>query len=168
MSFLRSQSFRVATLLALVLTLAAALAAAAAARAAAGDRAKVEAKLARQYDPIKKARLEVQLAEISFKEARKLYLEGDSESGLEKLKEMLSWSEKAHDRLFKTGRNPRKKPGGFKDAEITLRKLERRLANFRLAVPLQDREEIQKITARLTKLREDLLLGIMRGREKKK
>ena len=161
MSFLRSQSFRVATSLALVLALAAAM-------AAASDRAKVEAKLARQYDPIKKARLEVQLAEISFKEARKLYLEGDSESGLEKLKEMLSWSEKAHDRLFKTGRNPRKKPGGFKDAEITLRRLERRLADFRLAVPLQDREEIQKITARLTKLREDLLLGIMRGKEKKK
>ncbi len=166
MSFLRSQSFRVAALLALVLALAAALAAAG--DRAAGDRAKVEAKLARQYDPIKKARLEVQLAKISFQEARKLYLEGDSESGLEKLKEMLSWSEKAHDRLFKTGRNPRKKPAGFKDAEITLRKLERRLAHFRLAVPLQDREEIQKITARLTKLREDLLLAIMRGKEKKK
>ena len=166
MSFLRSQSFRVAALLALVLALAAALAAAG--DRAAGDRAKVEAKLARQYDPIKKARLEVQLAKISFQEARKLYLEGDSESGLEKLKEMLSWSEKEHDRLFKNGRNPRKKPASFKDAEITLRKLERRLAHFRLAVPLQDREEIQKITARLTKLREDLLLAIMRGKEKKK
>ncbi len=161
MSFHRSQSFRVATLLALVLILVLAL-------AAADDRAKIEAKLARQYDPIKKARLEVQLAEISFKEGRKLYLEGDSESGLKKLKEMLSWSEKAHDRLFKTGRNPRKKPGGFKDAEITFRKLERRLADFRLAVPVQDREGIQKITARLTELREDLLLGIMKGKEKKK
>ena len=158
MSFHRSQSFRVATLLALAAALA----------AAASERPKVEAKLARERNPIKKARLEVQLAEISFKEARKLYLEGDSESGLEKLKEMLSWSEKAHDRLFETGRNPRKKPGGFKDAEIKLRKLERRLSDLRLAVPFQDREEMQKITARLTELREDLLLGIMRGKEKKK
>ena len=159
MSFRSRQSFRVATLLVLATALVA---------AAASERAKVEAKLAREGNPIKKALLEVQLAEISLKDARRLYQEGDPENGLEKLKEMLSWSEKAHDRLFQTGRNPRKKPGGFKKAEIRLRKLGRRLADLLLAVPFEERKEIQNIAGRLSEIRERLLLGILQGKEAKK
>ena len=136
--------------------------------AAPSSRAKVEAKLARQSNPIKKARLQVELAEISFNEGRKLYLENDPESGLEKLKEMLSWSEKSHDVLFGTGRDPRKKPSGFKKVEIKLRKLDRRVKALSLAVPFEEREEMAKITKRLLELREHLMLSIIRGTEKEK
>lgn len=128
----------------------------------------LKARLDRENDPIKKARLEIRLAEMAFDEARKLYEKGDAEKGLARLQEMLSFVVSAHDHLQSTGRDPRKRPSGFKETEIKLRELSRRLEDLRVSLPIEERGEIEKIAARIVEIRDHLLRGLMRVKGAKK
>jgi len=130
------------------------------------DAAELKARLARERDPIKRARLHLRLAESLFNAADHKYQDGESADGLAALQQMLASVEDAHRLLFGTGRDPRKKPKGFKEAEIKLREFSRRLEDLRLSLPVDERPEVQKIEARLHKLHEDLLNGIMRVKRK--
>lgn len=136
--------------------------------AGAEDRAQVKAKLAHETDPIRRARAQIRLAELKLEEAAKRYEEGAPETGLAHLQEMLSLVVEAHDQLFGTGRDPRKRPKGFKEAEIKLREISRRLEDLRVALPVDERGEIEKIAARVVEIRDHLLHGIMRVKDGKK
>ena len=133
---------------------------------AADTEAQVKAKLAQESDPIKRARLQIRLAEFRLDEARKQYDEGEPEPGLAQLKQMLALVEEAQNGLFGTGSNPRRKPRGFKEAEIKLRELSRRLEDLRVSIPTEERVEVEKIAGRLVEIRERLLLGLMNVRKK--
>jgi hypothetical protein len=136
---------------------------------AAGDvPATIKARLEREKDPIKRAQLEIRLAESRLDDAVHAYDEGSAELGLAGLKEMFSLLSEAHDRMFETGRNPRKKPKGFKEAEIKFREMSRRLVDLRMSVPLQDREPMDKIIAQMAKMQEHLLHGLMQVKGAKK
>ncbi len=131
------------------------------------EQAQVRARLARENDPFRRARLQLRLAELLLDEGRKLYEEAEPEKGLAKLHEMLSLAVDTHDRLFATGNEPRKKPKGFKESEIKLRELSRRLEDLRLAIPTEERPEVEKIAARLLEIRDHILNGLMNVKGKK-
>lgn len=122
----------------------------------------LEGKLAQEKDPVKRAALQMRLAEFCLDDARKLYEEGTSEKGLAKLNQMMRWVTGAHDELFATGRDPRKKPKGFKEAEIKLREISRQVEDLKLSMPVDDREQVDEILEKLTEVRDHLLHGIMR------
>ncbi len=128
----------------------------------------LKARLERESDPIRKARLELRLAELALNEGTGLYERGESEKGMGRVEEMLSLVVSAHDRLEATGRDPRKRPSGFKETEIKIREFSRRLEDLRVSLPTEERGGIEKIVARLVELRDHLLHRLMRVKEPKK
>ena len=130
--------------------------------------AQAKARLAQERDPVKRARLQIRLADFRLDEGRKQYEEGGPEQGLAQLQQMLSLVLEAQDGLFGTGKNPRKRPRGFKEVEIKLRELSRRLEDLRVSIPTEERGEVEKIAGRLLEIRERLLHGLMNVKEKKK
>ena len=126
-----------------------------------------KAKLDQETDPFDRAKLQIRLAGFALDEARKQYDEASVEKGLKSLQEMLKLVEDAQEQLFGTGNNPRKKPKGFKEAEIKLRELSRRLEDLRLSLPTEERGELEKIAARLVEIRDKLLHGLMSVKGKK-
>lgn len=139
----------------------------AAAPARGDEREELQGKIGRENDPIKKSRLHIRLAELYLDDAGDLYEKGQPEKGQAKLKEMMSLVEQAEEALFGTGRDPRKKPKGFKEAEIKLREFRRRLEDLRLAIPVDERGPLDKAIARVTEIDDRLVRGIMRVKEVK-
>ncbi len=129
----------------------------------------LRAKLASENDLVRKARLAARLAVMEFDQARKELSDGDAEKGAAGLREMMGHIELAYSSLKDTKRNPRKNPAGFKDIEIKLRALTRKLDDLRTSQPLDERPPIEKMVARLNFIVDDLLNGLMNvpSREKK-
>lgn len=158
-----SRGRRLAILVALCTGLWAVAAAILPARAAtASEQDELKARLSRETDPVKRSKMEVRLAEIDLDAATQLYGQGSFDQGLEKIQSMLGYIEQAHNDLFNTGRDPRKKPKGFKETEIKLREFHRRLEDLRLTIPLEDRAPVDKVLARVVEIHDHFLNGLMR------
>lgn len=127
----------------------------------------IRAKIEQEQDAIKRARLEVRLAELFLVDSRKLYDDGDPEKGLAKLREVETLVRQAYDRMFATGNNPRRKPRGFKDTEIKLREFARDLEDLRVSLPTDERGDVEKVQSEIKDLQENLLHALMSGKEKK-
>lgn len=125
----------------------------------------LKAQIERERDPIKRAQFQLRLADLRLDEARKQYDAADDETGLATLRDMQALIESVEEGLFATGRDPRKKPKGFKDAEIQLRTMQRRLQDLRMSVPVDLRPPIEGIMKRLAEIQEEFLYGIMRVKE---
>lgn len=68
--------------------------------------------------------------------------------------------------LHETGKNPRKSPKWFKRAESSTRDLLRRLDSFQQSMDAADRPLIDAVKARVQQVHDDLLLGVLEGKEK--
>jgi hypothetical protein len=129
---------------------------------ASDERERLQTRAARENNPVRKARFLVQIAERDFQQASELYSKGYPEKGLEHLQMMLAVLEDTNEVLFSSGRDPRRRPRGFKDTEIKLRELGRRTEDLRVTLPVDERGDVEKITDRLREIQDDLLHGIMR------
>lgn len=127
----------------------------------------IQAKLAREQDPVKRAQLQLKLAGLRLDDATRFYRSGDDAKGLAALKEMLGLSEQVEKGLFATGRDPRKKPKGFKDAEIAFRKMHRKLVDLRVTLPVDERPVIEEIIRRIDEMHDEFLYGIMKVKDSK-
>lgn len=128
----------------------------------------LRARLASEADLIRKARLAIRLAEIELEAMRKAYAEGEVEKGSAGLKQMMDYIEQANKHLSDTGRDPRRKPQGFKDTEIKLRTFLRRLEDLRASLPVDERPDVEEVMERIREIQQSLLNGIMRVKERKK
>ena len=128
----------------------------------------LRSKLAMETDLVRKARLAARLAVMEFDQARKDYSGGDADKGAAGLAEMMAHIELSNSSLKETKRNPRKNPSGFKDIEIKLRALNRRLDDLRASLPLDERPPVEKMVSRVTEIVEDLLHGLMNTAKGKK
>jgi len=127
---------------------------------------RLRARIATEGDLVHKAKLEMKLADFVLEQTRKLYGAGNVDKAEDSLKEMMMLCEGAFEHLFATHRDPRKRPGGFKETEIRMREFVRRLEDVKPTLPLDDRPPVEKAVTRLRDMHEDLLLGIMRVKKK--
>lgn len=67
--------------------------------------------------------------------------------------------------LDESGKNARKRPKYFKKAEIGIRRLVRRLDNFKIEMSPDDRPPVEALVSRAQKLQEEILQAIM-GKKK--
>jgi hypothetical protein len=72
----------------------------------------------------------------------------------------------AYASLMKTGKDPRKSPKWFKQAEIETRNLLRRIETFQQQMSFADRELLDKTKAKVQQVHDDLLVGLMEGKHK--
>ena len=103
---------------------------------------KLKAKLAREDDAPNRAKITVKLGRVLLNRVRHAYQEEQYEIGEAVLAEYMGYIRTAHQDLKKTGRNARKKPKGFKDLEIHLRKSIRLLDDLARAVPYTNRASL--------------------------
>jgi type II secretory pathway pseudopilin PulG len=104
-------------------------------------------------------------ADAVLDEARKAYKSGHGENLASLLAEILESVELAKKSLDESGKNARRSPKYFKRAEIAIRKLNRRLDNFRIEMSVDEREPVEKIMQRASQIRDEIIMAIM-GRKK--
>jgi hypothetical protein len=81
-------------------------------------------------------------------------------------KEIQESVELAETSLHETGKNPRKSPKWFKRAEGSTRDLLRRLDSFQQAMDAADRPMLDAVKAKVQQVHDDLLLGVLEGKQK--
>ena len=114
----------------------------------------------------KRSKLALDNAGTALKEAREAYQKGDDPALAAAALEIEESVGLAWDSLESTGKNPRKSPRWFKQAEIETRNLLKKLDSLEHDLGFEDRPVLDKAKARLQKVHDDLLKGLMEGKSK--
>jgi hypothetical protein len=114
----------------------------------------------------KRSKLALDNAGAALKEAREAYQKGDDKALAAAALEIEDSVSLAWDSLESTGKNPRKSPRWFKQAEIETRDLLKKLDTLQRDLGFEDRPVLDNAKARLQKVHDDLLKGVMEGKGK--
>ncbi len=119
-----------------------------------------------EHDLGKRSKLALESTETALKEAREAYQKGDDKAHGEAAEAIENSVALAWDSLESTGKDPRKSPRWFKHAEIETRNLLKKLDTLEHDLGFEDRHVLGKAKARLQKVHDDLLKGMMEGKGK--
>ncbi len=114
----------------------------------------------------KRSALALDNASDALAKAREAYSKGLNAEVESLAKEIVESVDLAAASLHETGKNPRKNPKWFKRAEGSTRDLLRRLDGFQQSMDLSDRPLLDAAKAKVQQVHEDLLLGVLEGKEK--
>lgn len=128
---------------------------------AADNLAELREKLAREDDPDDRAKITVEIGETLLQNIAEAFQKGKVEEGENLLSEYVEAIRKAHEDLKESGRDARRKPKGFKDLEIHLRRSHRELQDVGHLLTYDEREPIRKALTELESIREELLQDLM-------
>jgi multidrug resistance efflux pump len=115
----------------------------------------------------KRSGLALDNAAAALKAAREAYDKNDSDLTAKDAAEIQESVDLAYDSLVQSGKNPRNS-SWCKKAEIATRDLSRRLESFQEQMSYSDRPMLDAVKADVQKVHDDLLMGVMEGRKKKK
>ena len=128
-------------------------------------RADLKAALA-ERDLGKRSKLALDNAADALKTAREAYEKGESEKLAAAAGEIEESVDLANTALKSTGKNPRNSPKWFKQAEIAIRGLLKKMDTFQRDMNYTDRSILDKAKARTQQVHDELLLGLMEGKHK--
>ena len=114
----------------------------------------------------KRSSLALENAAEALKAARQAYDKGDNGLVAAKAAEILQSVDLAAQSLKDTGKDPRRHPKYFKQAEIKTRDLSRRLDAFQQEMSYVDRPMLDKVKARIQQVHDQLLMGLMEGKQR--
>jgi len=114
----------------------------------------------------RRSKLALDNAGQALTEAREAYAAGDRARLEARAVEIGESVELAQTSLRETGKNPRKNWRWFKRAEIETRDLLRRLESFQEQMSVADRDLLDGVIAKVQKVHDDLLQGVMEGKPK--
>ncbi len=112
----------------------------------------------------RRSKLALDNAEQVLKAVRETYQKGDNQALGPLIKELDESVTLAWDSLESTGKNPRKSPKWFKQAEIETRNLLKKVDSLQHDMGFEDRPMLDQAKARLQKVHDDLLVGLMEGK----
>jgi hypothetical protein len=122
-------------------------------------------KLKRLTDPVDRAKSDIKISEILLSFTSDAVKNGDTESMEKHLEEYVSAIQDAHQNLTKTGRDAHKKPRGFKDLEISLRRQIIQLKDIGGALTFDQREPVDKARNEASRIRDELLKALFGGQD---
>lgn len=114
----------------------------------------------------KRSTLAIDNAFNDLTQARDAYAKGESAQVRTFLQDIRESVEFAQASLLQTGKNPRKNPKWFKRAESSTRDLLRRLDAFGQSMDVDDRSMLDTVKAKVQQVHDDLLEGVLEGKEK--
>jgi hypothetical protein len=114
----------------------------------------------------KRSKLALENASAAYQTARAAYDTGENEKVSAAAAEITESVDLAYTSLMKTGKDPRKSPKWFKQAEIETRSLLRRIETLQQQMSFSDRELLDKTKAKVQQVHDDLLVGLMEGKHK--
>jgi hypothetical protein len=126
------------------------------------DLAKLRQQLARESDADDRAKITVKIGRELLKQISHAYDKGTPEEAERLLGEYREAIRDAHEDLKESGRDARRKPKGFKDLEIHLRKSTRKLEDLGHALSFDQRTVLDEAIAEMNAIRQELLENLMR------
>jgi hypothetical protein len=117
-------------------------------------------KLTRQTDPVGRTKTEIKISEILLTMIGDAVRAGDMELMEMRLSEYMAAIQDAHQTMMKTGRDAHRKPGGFKDLEIALRRQVRQLEDIGQALAYDERQPVEKAKDEAADIRDELLKAL--------
>ena len=117
-------------------------------------------KLSRVTDPVDRTKSDIAIAEILLSLASDAVKTGEPEVLGKHLNEYVDTIRDAHQTMMKTGRDAHKKPKGFKELEIALRRQIRMLDDLARAVTFDQRDPVDKAKQEASDIREDVLKAL--------
>ena len=119
--------------------------------------AELRARFSQQNDPVRKAKVLSKLGQAEIELLRKEVSAGQYAEALRLLEEHREEVKATYAALKQSGINPEKKPGGFKDLQIHLRKTSRQLRDAILILPYSQREPFHTIRGELEEMESELI-----------
>src|SRR5215471_1197139 len=117
-------------------------------------------KLSRLTDPVDRTKTDIAISEILLSLANDTIKTGEPEMLGKRLSEYVDTIRDAHQTMMKTGRDAHRKPKGFKDLEIALRRQIRMLDDLAHAVSFDQRTPVDKAKQEASDIRDDLLKAL--------
>src|SRR5262245_64655269 len=117
-------------------------------------------KLTRLTDPVDRAKTNIAISEILLSLAGDAAKSGEPEALEKRLNDYVDAIQDAHQTMMKTGRDAHRKPKGFKDLEIALRRQIRMLDDISRGVTFEQRDPVDKAKQEASDIREDLLKAL--------
>src|SRR5262245_32765868 len=117
-------------------------------------------KLNRLTDPIDRTKTSIAISEILLSLASEAVKTGEPETLDKRLNEYVDTIRDAQETMMKSGRDAHRKPKGFKDLEIALRRQIRLLDDLAHSVSFDQRDPVEKAKAQASDLREELLKAL--------
>jgi hypothetical protein len=121
---------------------------------------KEKEKLKRQSDPVDYTKTQIKISELLLSLISDSVRAGELAVMEDRLDGYLSAIEAAHQMMMKSGRDAHKKPKGFKDLEIALRRQARQLEDIGDSLAFDDRQPIEKAIERAEDIRSDLMKAL--------
>ncbi len=129
---------------------------------------KLRQELARADDPVERAKATAKLGDELIKQMGDRYKAGANTDAEQLLEEYLKAVRAAHRGLQESGRDARRKPAGFKQLEIHLRKSAHSLERIAQHAPADSRQALVQAQDELATIRSELLQALMQGNAKPK
>lgn len=117
-------------------------------------------KLKHAVDPVDRTKTQIRISEILLALVSDAVKTGDLEVMEQRLDEYTDAIQDAHQTMVKTGRDAHKKPKGFKDLEIALRRQVRQLEDIGGALTFDQREPVEKAKDQAADIRDELLKAL--------
>ena len=117
-------------------------------------------KLARSTDPIDRTKTNINISEILLSLASDAIKAGEPELLDKRLTEYVDAIRDAHQTMMKTGRDAQKKPKGFKELEMALRRQIRTLEDLSRSVSFDQRDPVEKAKQEVSGIRDDMLRAL--------
>jgi len=117
-------------------------------------------KLKRLTDPIDRTKTDIAISEILLSLASDAVRTGEPEVLEKRLAEYRDTIQDAHQTMVHTGRDAHRKPSGFKDLEIALRRQIRMLDDIGRGVNFDQREPVDRAKQQASDIRDDLLKAL--------
>jgi hypothetical protein len=119
--------------------------------------AKEREKLVREKDPVDRTKIGIKISEILLESVADAIQAEDFAAMNTHLDEYSAAIEEAHSTMINSGRDARKKAGGFKELEIALRKHVLRFDDLARALALDQRSPVEKVKKLASGIRNGLL-----------
>jgi hypothetical protein len=101
-------------------------------------------KLAKEADPVDRAKIGIKISEILLEDVGDLAKRGEFDQMEQQIAQYSATIQDTHQTLVDSGRNAGKKPGGFKEFEIALRKQALKIDDIARGLTLQRRNPPEK------------------------
>lgn len=121
---------------------------------------KERANLGRQTDPVGRTKTQIKISEILLTLVSDAVQSGETEAMEKRLGEYMAAIQDAHQTMMKTGRDAHRKPGGFKELEIALRRQVRQLEDIGKGLTFDQRDPVDKAREQAADIRDDLLKAL--------
>jgi hypothetical protein len=113
-----------------------------------------------QTDPVGRTKTQIKIAEILLTLVSDAVQSGEPVVMERRLGEYTAAIQDAHQTMMKTGRDAHRKPGGFKDLEIALRRHVRQLEDIGKGLSFDEREPVEKAIEQAADIRDNLLKAL--------